>query len=176
MRRAEQGVEVALEAAFFQRVERLHEVDALVVPVIPEVGDQGFQAHLLAFRHGVAGLLHELDLHVGVAHGAEGIGDARDFAFQRLELLRREHVHEDAQRGAQAAGGDTHVVQGLDVVAVARARQVAEHLVELQTERRGRRVAECRVRGNIIRRLRHSAAVILTHCGAFVKTCRTLPL
>jgi hypothetical protein len=103
-------------------------------------------------------LLHRLDVHVGVAPLAEGIGQRLDVPQHGLEVALREHRLEDLEHCAEPAGGDAHVVHALDVGRVEHLVAVREQLVGAHADdaRAGQRVRLVRVDGDL-GGLRHGA-------------------
>ena len=84
--------------------------------------DQAAQARLKTFLiHPGFDLVQQVQLHVGIAGSAQRLGDAFDLAQPFAGPFLAQAVRKQRDRRAQAARGDAHAVDGLDVFSQAHA-------------------------------------------------------
>ena len=112
-----------------------------------ELRDQRRDRGGLGPRHPRAQRREVLQLHVEVAHGAEPLRAPAQL-LPRVEQRRGDHLVEDAQRGAQAARGDAHVVELLDVLAESGAALAHEEVAGAPAQHRIRAIDRAVVLGD----------------------------
>ena len=97
-------------------------------------GQQRLQARLLVRIQAQPVRLQAVDQHVQVADRAQPVGENSQPAAQLPGLCRLEGVVEDSPGGSHPPGGHAHVVQILQVGAIARAALLGLHPGEVELE------------------------------------------
>jgi hypothetical protein len=122
------GLEPAGELLGGQALEEGGDVDGLGRAGVAHAGDEPLDRGPLEL---VGGLQHPgvaVDRHIQVARVAQGVGDLLDLAQVAAEGAPGERRLEGVHGRAQAARGDPHRVELLDVLAEQGALAVAHHL------------------------------------------------
>src|SRR5881409_2018922 len=78
--------------------------------------------------------LRRLDQDVEVSHRPEAIGERAHLVSERLRHLALEIGRDDAKGRALTAGSHPHVMEGLDVLALASVVLVGEHALEVEAK------------------------------------------
>ena len=116
------------------RVELAHEQHARVVAMLAPAAEQRLEAALLDLWQVRAVEIGRVEQDIEIAHGPEA---GRDLAQARAVAFRAaatERIAEDAPRGTLPAGRNTHRVELLVVLALARARLAGEHPGEVEAQ------------------------------------------
>ena len=95
---------------------------------------QPFQSGAFGLRQTGGVALQLVQQHVQVTHLAQGATGAPQVARKQPQGVLLEVGLEDLERGAHTAGGYPHIVQRLDVFALARAFFLAQHTAEMKIE------------------------------------------